>query len=209
MILGDLFEVWVGDDAMQGEFESRCAQVLQACAERCSVAFMAGNRDFLVGERMLGDCGVRGLEDPSVLVAQGTRLLLTHGDALCVGDEEYQQFRRLVRGASWQREFLALELPLRRERAQQIRTQSKERQRLQSSGEWFDVDAATAVQWLQAAGATTMIHGHTHRPGSGLLAPGYMRHVLSDWELDHGNPPRAEVLRLQGAKLTRLPAPLP
>jgi len=204
-ILGDLFEVWVGDDARGDEFEARCARTLREGASRCQVAFMAGNRDFLLGEAMLRDCGMLGLADPTVLVAQGQRLLLTHGDALCVADTDYQQFRRLVRGAAWQSEFLAHSLPVRRAQARRMRTESRARQRLQAPGQWFDVDAALAVQWLQRAGTTVMIHGHTHRPGSNALAAGYTRHVLSDWEFDHDTRSRAEVLRLSAGALSRLP----
>lgn len=205
MILGDLFEVWVGDDARHHAFESSCAQVLRTSATRREVAFMAGNRDFLVGAAMLRDCGVRSLQDPTVLATGDQRFLMTHGDALCVGDVEYQSFRRMVRGAQWQREFLALDLPLRRDRARRMRLQSQELQRQQNSGRWFDVDATTALQWLRAADATTLIHGHTHRPGMDTLAPGLTRQVLSDWDLDSGSHRRAEVLRLRGSVLTRLP----
>src|SRR4051794_8771521 len=48
-MLGDLFEVWVGDDARHDGFEARCADVLMRAAAQRHVAFMAGNRDFMVG----------------------------------------------------------------------------------------------------------------------------------------------------------------
>ena len=79
-ILGDLFEVWVGDDARHAGFEARCAAVLAEAAARRTLAFMRGNRDFLVGAELLRDCGVHELEDPTVLLAFGQRLLLSHGD---------------------------------------------------------------------------------------------------------------------------------
>jgi UDP-2,3-diacylglucosamine hydrolase len=47
---------------------------------------------------------------------------------------------------------------------------------------------------MQGLDAAAMVHGHTHRPGNHPLAPGFARHVLSDWDLDQGA--RAEVLRL-------------
>jgi UDP-2,3-diacylglucosamine hydrolase len=106
IILGDLFEVWIGDDARHAGFEARCADVLAETASRRSVAFMCGNRDFLVGADLLRDCGVRALPDPTVLVAFGERLMLAHGDALCLDDLDYQRFRSLVRSPAWQREFL-------------------------------------------------------------------------------------------------------
>ena len=202
IILGDLFEVWVGDDARQADFEARCAEVLTTAAAVRSVAFMVGNRDFLVGEAMLAGCGVRSLTDPTVLVAGTQRILLSHGDSLCLGDVDYQQFRRMVRGEAWQSAFLALPLPERRQRARQMREQS---QRHQSAQQWFDIDAPTAIQWMRAADTPVFVHGHTHRPARESLAPGLVRNVLSDWELDHADVPRAEVLRWQRDTLTRLP----
>ena len=200
-ILGDLFEVWVGDDARHAGFEARCAEVLADAASTRTVAFMAGNRDFLVGGEMLKACGVMALPDPTVLIAFGERLLLSHGDALCVDDVEYQQFRRLVRSADWQREFLARPLAERRELARHMRARSEQRKAGQAPEQWFDVDGASAVRWMHEAGTPTLVHGHTHRPGSEAMAPGFIRHVLSDWDLDHAT--RAEVLRWRRSGLSR------
>ena len=203
-ILGDLFEVWVGDDARHGGFERRCAEVLADAAGLRTVAFMAGNRDFLVGTELLKACGVLALPDPTVLVAFGERLLLSHGDALCLDDVEYQRFRAQVRQPQWQREFLALPLAVRRERARDMRARSELRKRGTAPADWADVDPATAVRWMHEAGAPTLIHGHTHRPQRGALAPGQVREVLSDWDLESPTSPRAEVLRLRRGGLRRL-----
>src|SRR4051812_43339285 len=48
-ILGDLFEVWVGDDMRTLEFEARCVAVLAAAGARRPVWVQHGNRDFLLG----------------------------------------------------------------------------------------------------------------------------------------------------------------
>src|SRR5205823_8020090 len=106
-ILGDLFDVWVGDDARHDGFEAQCAAMLAEATAHRFIAFMAGNRDFLVGPDMLAHCGVVALADPTVLLAFDQRLLLSHGDALCLSDVAYQAFRAQVRNPVWQREFLA------------------------------------------------------------------------------------------------------
>jgi UDP-2,3-diacylglucosamine hydrolase len=203
-ILGDLFEAWIGDDARHEGFEARGAAVLTTAAARRPLHFMVGNRDFLLGDEMLAACGVQPLYDPTVLVAFGARALLTHGDAWCIGDVEYQRFRRQVRNPAWQAQVLARPLAERRLMARSLRSES-ERKAAQHEGEWFDVDAPTALRVLGECHATTLVHGHTHRPATESLAPGIVRHVLSDWDLDDTAAPRADVLRWEtGDRWTRL-----
>jgi len=192
-ILGDLFEVWVGDDARTLPFERQCVEALAEAASHRSLAFMVGNRDFLLGAAMLRATGMMGLPDPTVLDAWGQRVLLSHGDELCLDDKPYQAFRAEVRSPAWQQRFLARPLPERLDVAAEIRRESSARRRFDGDTS-ADIDAAEAVRWMHAMGAAEMVHGHTHRPGSNALAPGFKRHVLSDWDLDQGQ--RAEVLRL-------------
>ncbi len=213
-ILGDLFEVWVGDDGLQARdedarFERHCIEVLKAASARCAVHFMHGNRDFLLGSSCARAAGFTLLDDPSVLVFGGQRWLLTHGDALCLDDVEYLQFRAQVHTPAWQQAFLAKPLAERRAIARGLRQQSEERKH--SGMAYADVDATMARQWLISAAAPQLIHGHTHKPADHDLGQGLNRRVLSDWDAA-GRPPRAEVLRLQLAEpaavvqIRRLPA---
>lgn len=195
LMLGDVFEVWVGDDAVAGDaFLQQCAQVLQQAAQLRPVYFMPGNRDFLVGPDFLHACGVQALTDPTVLSWGAQRILLTHGDALCLEDEAYQRFRLQARDPAWQAAFLARPLPERQALAQSMREQSKAHNQKVMS--FADADLAMTRAWLLAAGSAHMVHGHTHRPADHALAePAAQRQVLSDWSLDH-LPHRAEVLRM-------------
>jgi UDP-2,3-diacylglucosamine hydrolase len=142
-----------------------------------------------------------GLPDPSVLDAWGQRVLLSHGDELCLDDKPYQAFRTEVRSPAWQRQFMARPLQERLAVAAEIRRESSARRRFDGDAA-VDVDAAEAVRWMHAMGAAELVHGHTHRPGSNALAPGFKRHVLSDWDLDRGR--RAEVLRLTRGGFVRV-----
>ena len=200
-ILGDLFEAWVGDDLAQRAFEAQVVEAMAQAASHRQIGFMAGNRDFLAGARFLRDSGSMGLPDPTVLDAWGQRVLLSHGDALCLADAPYQAFRAEVRSPHWQQAFLAKPLAERVAIAADIRKASQGRQ-FDGAAD-ADIDVATAVRWMHAMGAREMVHGHTHRPASADLAPGFKRHVLSDWDLDQGR--RAEVLRLTRAGFERLP----
>jgi UDP-2,3-diacylglucosamine hydrolase len=211
-ILGDLFEVWVGDDGPasaddEARFEARCIDTLHTTAQRRAVFLMHGNRDFLLGNVFAQACGLDLLADPTVLAFGGQRWLLSHGDALCLDDTDYLQFRAQVRSAEWQQAFLAKPLAERRAIARGLRTESEARKR--SGALYADVDAAAAAAWLQAAQAHEMIHGHTHKPADHAFCDGLRRRVLSDWDAG-STPPRAEVLRLQrGAgtvQVQRLPA---
>ena len=201
-ILGDLFEAWVGDDARHDGFEADAAAVLTEAAVQRPIHFMVGNRDFMLGDEMLAACGMRALADPTVLTAFGQRVLLAHGDAWCTGDVEYLRFRSQVRTPAWRAQALAHPLAQRRALARSMRFES-ERRAAEHRGEWFDVDDATALHWMRASAASTLVHGHTHRPGTHAITPGFARHVLSDWDLD-GATPRAEVLRWRAEGWSRI-----
>ncbi|MES2531884.1 MAG: UDP-2,3-diacylglucosamine diphosphatase [Pseudomonadota bacterium] len=202
-ILGDLFEVWIGDDAsaLPG-FEAQCAALLREAATRKPVFFMHGNRDFLIGNAAAMSCGFTLLDDPTVLVLHGTRWLLSHGDALCLDDTDYLRFRAQVRTPEWQRAFLSRPLEERRALARAMRTQSEDRKRSPDMV-WADVDGAAARDWLHSAGATVLVHGHTHKPGNHDLGDGLRRVVLSDWDAA-AHPPRAQALCLTPAGVQRV-----
>lgn len=203
VILGDLFEAWPGDDVAQAAgFEARCADVLRAAASRRPVFFLHGNRDFLVGEAFARDTGVRLLRDPTLVAFAGRRWLLSHGDALCLGDTEYLRFRARVRTPAWQREFLGRPLEARQQVVQALRSESESRK--QAGATYADVDPEEALAWLDAARADTLVHGHTHRPGEHQLDARHRRIVLSDWDLA-AVPARGEVLRLTAEGAQRLP----
>lgn len=203
LMLGDLFELWVGDDSRHGGFERECADVLRRAASRRTLAFMPGNRDFLVGQGLLEPCGVKGLSDPTVLSAWGQRFLLTHGDALCLADQAYQRFRAQVRNPVWQQHFLQQPLAQRQAQARAMRAASEAHQSGMSPDLSTDVDEAATLAWMQAADATGMIHGHTHRPARHVLPGGAVRHVMGDWDFD-GRTPRARMLRLTADGLQTL-----
>ncbi len=226
-ILGDWFELWVGDDAATSAgalpsrheglgFLERCARVMRFASERMSLFVMHGNRDFLLGPEYLGSCNATLLADPTVLSAFGRRMLLTHGDALCLADVDYQRFRQQVRSPAWQRDFLAKPLPERMELARQMREQSMagQTQRRLAHADLMtdgaaDVDAGAARAWLDAAQCQTMLHGHTHRPAVHEL-PGTQqspavaqRWVTSDWDAG-ARPPRVEALRWSAQGMARV-----
>jgi UDP-2,3-diacylglucosamine hydrolase len=229
-ILGDLFEAWIGDDVLVDEvqygtnshsdqgpgFAVRCAHVLQVASQRLAVYFMHGNRDFLLGPAYAAASGMTLLDDPTVLAFAEQRWLLSHGDALCLADTDYMQFRSQVRSAPWRNEFLARPLTERQLVGRELRAQSEARKtgRRSKGVTLIDLDKDAIQDWLGAANASTLIHGHTHKPDEHDLGNHQRRFVLSDWDGD-ACPVRASVLRLNalrphesrdGARVERLSA---
>ena len=194
-ILGDLFEVWVGDDAVaHANFLQHCQSILKTTAAQRYVGFMRGNRDFLVGPEFLKDCQVHDLHDPTVLQWGQQTWLLCHGDEGCLDDHSYQSFRSMVRSPDWQFNFLQKPLQERLEIARQMRTQSEEN-KANPNAIFADVDEAWATERLRLSQSQCMVHGHTHQPADHIFGSQgqWVRRVLSDW--DAGHHPRAEVLR--------------
>ncbi|WP_353140430.1 UDP-2,3-diacylglucosamine diphosphatase [Limnohabitans sp.] len=213
-ILGDLFEVWVGDDT-QDPFALQCMAALKTTSQRMPVFFICGNRDFLVGPDLFNATGVQSLSDPTLLDlgsdegATRTRILLSHGDALCLEDHDYLAFRAQVRQPEWQAAFLAKPLAERQTYARSVRSASEARKQSHAQDPDFagyaDVDTQAAIEWLKAVDAQVLLHGHTHKPAMHDLGQGLTRWVLSDWDAD-AQPPRLEVLswqRTQAANTTQ------
>ena len=187
-ILGDLFEFWIGDDALSPTAQ-HVAKALGALGEKgVKCFFMHGNRDFLVGEKYAGLAGMELLPEELVIDLHGTPTLLLHGDSLCTDDVEYQAMRRQVRNPDWQAGVLSLSIEERLQMATQAREASKEHTR-SASMEIMDVNQQAVEEAFDRHGVPRMIHGHTHRPARHTWERGdrtMERIVLSDW-YDHGS----------------------
>ncbi len=181
-ILGDFFEVWLGDDD-QNAFTATLSHALKALTQSgVPVYLMAGNRDFLLGQGFAQPSGCQLLADPTVIDLYGTPTLLMHGDILCAQDTDYLRFRRFVRNPVIQWLFLSLPLFIRRKIAAYLRKQSS----LKTDSNYLRISDATEAAIQQAIRdhqAELLIHGHTHRPCLELHYANlpFKRIVLSDW----------------------------
>jgi UDP-2,3-diacylglucosamine hydrolase len=182
-LLGDLFEYWAGDDDLDTPFHQSIVKAIRAVSDAgVAVYWIAGNRDFLVGQRFADAAGLTLLAEPHVATIAGRRIALVHGDAECSADLTYMAFRAQVRDPQWQQQFLAMPLAQRKTIIAGLREGSREAHGSKTM-EIMDVTAA-AIDALYAATATdTIIHGHTHRPAL-HEAGGKRRYVLPDWEPD-------------------------
>jgi UDP-2,3-diacylglucosamine hydrolase len=182
-ILGDLFEVWLGEDSLS-LFEQQIIKSLKNLSDTgVAVYFMAGNRDFLWTPAFSQRLGITWLQDPTVVERYGQKILISHGDALCIHDRPYQRLRGVVRNPLFQGLFRRLPLTTRVRLAERARSGSQQHTQHQRM-EYMDVDDASVIQWLQVSQCQTLIHGHTHRPGLNTLhkdATTYYRYTLGDW----------------------------
>lgn len=182
-ILGDLFEYWAGDDDLEQHQGLIAAfKSLASCGVR--LYLMHGNRDFLIGPRFCDAANIQLLADPSLITLYGKRVLLSHGDALCTDDVDYQNFRDQVRDTRWQQDFLMQPLANRKQQIEAIRLRSEQEKSLKLA-QIMDVNQdAVAALFSAYDFPELLIHGHTHRPKQHhLKLDGHQltRWVLGDW----------------------------
>lgn len=183
-ILGDFFEVWIGDDAMT-PFQQGIAQALRRLADSGTrIYLMHGNRDFLLGKAFCREAGCTLLGDPHTVELAGEKVLLMHGDSLCTLDIGYQKMRRLLRNPLSL--FILRNLPLdtRHRLARKLRSESRSQTRMKAS-DIVDVTPDEVQRVMARYGVKRLIHGHTHRPDvHALQVDGQpaKRIVLGDWD---------------------------
>jgi UDP-2,3-diacylglucosamine hydrolase len=215
-LLGDLFEIWVGDDDLSHPYsEALCALLVRAEKAGTKVFIMRGNRDFMLGTAPIGQAtwlvntGALFLPDPCVIDAFGTRIVLTHGDLLCTDDTDYQNYRKVVRNPQWQTDCLTKPLSERQAIANNIRSKSAIDKGDKPSA-WMDAKEDAVWAMSEAAEATVMIHGHTHRPALHLHHKGEQqlsRHVMPDWSAARGEtkPQRGYFLVVDAQGIHQMP----
>lgn len=183
-VLGDLFDTWIGDDALAEPIAANVARAIKGVtAAGVPVGVITGNRDFLLGERFCAAAGVMLLPGQVVVNVGGMPTLILHGDELCTSDHAYQRFRRIAHAARWQRSYLALPYSMRRGIATWLRGRSRAAN-AEKPERIMDVDPGAVAAAFRSAGVSRMIHGHTHRPARHhLVVDGRAceRFVLADW----------------------------
>jgi len=182
-ILGDLFEVWLGDDEDEPAYQEIKTALHDLTCSGVPVFVMRGNRDFLLGAGFADATGCQLINDPLVINLYGTATLLMHGDTLCTKDVDYRAFRIQMRDPQWQKTFLTQPLAHRRILAQQARAESRAKTRA-TADEIMDVTPDAVIYALETHGVFHLIHGHTHRPAVHRLTINgrtAYRRVVGDW----------------------------
>jgi UDP-2,3-diacylglucosamine hydrolase len=185
-ILGDLFEAWIGDDDPDPD-KRRVIQGLHSVTSAgVRTFFIHGNRDFLIGKAFCRETGIELLEDGTVIDLYGRRVLLMHGDLLCIDDHAYQRLRRIVRNPLVQFVMRSLTLRRRQKLAERMRAGSKEHIKSMdiAAPQIMDVNQEEVRRTMERFGVDCIIHGHTHRPAvheMQIAGKPAVRIVLGDW----------------------------
>ncbi len=182
-ILGDLFDVWLGDDDPNPYYGEMKSAMRDLADTGVPTFFMHGNRDFMIGEQFAAETGVTILSDPVVVALYGQNVVLSHGDALCTDDVHYQKVRAMTRDPDWQSMMRAKSLQERIALAAEARKESMARG-ASLSDEIMDVNQDAVAATLREHGVDVMLHGHTHRPAIHEIDLGdrtATRIVLGDW----------------------------
>ena len=187
-ILGDLFEVWWGDDNPD-PLPQRVISELHTLSKRgTALYFLHGNRDFTVAKRFAREAACTLLPEMYLMNINKTRIELMHGDTLCIDDIKYQKYRRIIRNPLILWVLGKLPQTIRRKMAAKARSKSQQHNR--NSTEYImDVNDAAVRQQITRDSVDVLIHGHTHRPGrhsyeiAGKTAE---RIVLGDWTEQQG-----------------------
>src|SRR5690606_2969148 len=183
-ILGDFFEVWLGDDNPDPLADQVSSALLALSRRGVAIYLMHGNRDFLIGRDFCRRSGCTLLNDPTVIDIHGEPVLLMHGDSLCTDDTDYLRLRRWLRNPLSL--FILHHLPLktRHRLGRKLRNESRERTRYKAA-DITDVNEGEVLRVMHSQRVTTMIHGHTHRPAVHPLeieGKPAQRIVLGDWD---------------------------
>lgn len=184
-ILGDWFEVWLGDDVSDTPFfhawlEPIIDKLNQLNQNGCQIYVMHGNRDFLIGQKFCDKFGGKLIQEPFYLTQNGLNIRLEHGDALCTDDKAYQRFRKVIQHLLTKKLLLALPMKKREQIADNLREKSQS-DNAKKSMQIMDVNEQAVSKALE--NADVLIHGHTHRPAEHRLMNGKKRMVLGDWQI--------------------------
>ena len=97
-IVGDLFDFWFEYRTAVPRRHFGTLAVLKLLRDAgVRITYLNGNHDFWLGTFFRDELGIRTLDGPVTVEAQGRRLWLHHGDGLVGGDIGYKILKRILR----------------------------------------------------------------------------------------------------------------
>ncbi|MCV2508362.1 MAG: UDP-2,3-diacylglucosamine hydrolase, partial [Candidatus Lightella neohaematopini] len=117
-----------------------------------------GNRDFLLGNNYANLCNIKLLPSKLILNYLTNKILILHGDDLCINDVSYKLFFWLTRCKFIKYLFLKLPIKIRKKLKNIIRTHSTNK-----SHNNFDINNYKLLHNINKYKPSIIIHGHIHR----------------------------------------------
>ena len=176
VILGDLFEYWLGPKQAQLPGAKRFLAAIRAFPGR--LMFVPGNRDVLCGKELEASLGGPVFMDGFVGILGGERWLFLHGDELCIEDVAYLRLRRILRSTTMR--FLIHNLPgfVTRALARRLRRHSSHTVAYKKSDGETGQDPDFADTLMCAASCARLVVGHAHAYRETDLTEGKKWYVL-------------------------------
>jgi UDP-2,3-diacylglucosamine hydrolase len=162
ILLGDLFNIWIGGRGMEQPHQSAVIERLEALRDRgVVVRYLEGNRDYRIGHCYTGTALDDASDEGLVTDFGGHSFFVTHGDLVNVADRQYRAWRRFSRSAQvW---ALVRLLPVRRRVALAESLERKMRQTNQAYKQEFpEAQVRSYAASRFAEGHDVVVLGHFH-----------------------------------------------
>jgi len=183
-ILGDLFEVWIGDDEHTPLMDEIAATLSNYSTRNgIPIFYIHGNRDFMIGKKYAKQSSMQLLPEHHEIDLYGQPALLMHGDTLCLADKNYQKMRKVIHNPVLQFVFNLLPLHFRKKIGWKIRTASQNKKRYKND-QMMGVTQSEVQRLLVKHRCDVLIHGHTHQVAKHQFEidnKPYQRVDVGDW----------------------------
>lgn len=182
-ILGDLFDSWIGDDN-DSEYNRYIISILEKLGKKTKIYFIAGNRDFLIGNKFCAKTGIKILPSIALVNIHGKKFLLTHGDLLLTKDKSYQLMRKLIQNKLTKLLFLRLPIIIRKKLARNARSSSKKLTQNKDMNQ-FEVDRKYLHKLQNKYKPDFIVYGHIHKTTVEYIKSS-IAISIPDWRTDSG-----------------------
>jgi UDP-2,3-diacylglucosamine hydrolase len=160
-ILGDLFDYWANNRRLLHDYQVVLNALGDLTRDGLKAGFLIGNRDLLLGAKVLSRYGIDFLGESKNLILQGRHILVTHGHLLLTNDVHFQRYRR----TAWPLyRMLDAVLPGWIENKLARRFMLRSKQVIEAQAPWRFQFPDDTIRRIFAEGADMIICGHTHSP---------------------------------------------
>jgi UDP-2,3-diacylglucosamine hydrolase len=180
--LGDLFAFWYEyRRAIFTLFTKDIAALRLAADAGVRIHLVFGNRDFAYDRFAENEWKATLLGDGTAIVlSDGRRAWLEHGDLLCPNDARYLRYRKFIRSFPIRLLFRLLPWSAAQRLIESLRKKTEADKR-RKTPETFTLSLDAARKRMEEKNCTVLLCGHLHKPLRALASPGHEVWVLPAW----------------------------